>query len=171
VTACAFRFLRQPSRPKPPMPVAKSGSAAGSGVAAGEIVPETLSKVSLPPTENVPAVILLPVKPFSVAVNSRLHIWLVGSQFGSMKGKKGTAAKISDKLSLLPSLSCTSHPGVIRYPLLRRYGRKIVRETLNCNICGGNGAAYSTVSGTLTSSPPPIPFPPPPTQIPFSGTQ
>jgi len=31
-TACAFRFLRQPSRPKPPMPVANSGSVAGSGV-------------------------------------------------------------------------------------------------------------------------------------------
>jgi hypothetical protein len=30
-TACAFRFLRQPSRPKPPMPVANSGRAAGSG--------------------------------------------------------------------------------------------------------------------------------------------
>jgi hypothetical protein len=24
--ACAFRFLRQPSRPKPPMPVANSGA-------------------------------------------------------------------------------------------------------------------------------------------------
>ena len=30
--ACAFRFLRQPSRPKPPRPVAKSGSAAGGSV-------------------------------------------------------------------------------------------------------------------------------------------
>src|SRR5690349_7094501 len=34
-TACAFRFLRQPSRPNPPRPVAKSGSAAGSGVSTG----------------------------------------------------------------------------------------------------------------------------------------
>src|SRR5215469_7664021 len=34
-TACAFRFLRQPSRPKPPMPVANSGSAAGNGVVVG----------------------------------------------------------------------------------------------------------------------------------------
>ena len=33
-TAYALRFLRQPRRPKPPIPVAKSGSAAGSGVAA-----------------------------------------------------------------------------------------------------------------------------------------
>jgi hypothetical protein len=34
-TACAFRFLRQPNRPIAPRPVAKSGSAAGSGVAVG----------------------------------------------------------------------------------------------------------------------------------------
>ena len=32
--ACAFRFLRQPSRPNAPKPVAKSGSAPGSGVEA-----------------------------------------------------------------------------------------------------------------------------------------
>ena len=31
-TACAFRFLRQPSRPIAPRPVAKSGRAAGTGV-------------------------------------------------------------------------------------------------------------------------------------------
>jgi hypothetical protein len=31
-TGCAFRFLRQPSRPKPAKPVAKSGRVAGSGV-------------------------------------------------------------------------------------------------------------------------------------------
>jgi hypothetical protein len=31
-TACAFRFLRQPSRPNAPRPVAKSGRAAGMGV-------------------------------------------------------------------------------------------------------------------------------------------
>src|SRR5262249_24269484 len=43
-TASAFRFLRQPSRPKPPMPVAKSGRAAGSGVAVNVVSPilETL---------------------------------------------------------------------------------------------------------------------------------
>ena len=33
--AAFFRFLRQPSRPNAPRPVAKSGSAAGSGVASG----------------------------------------------------------------------------------------------------------------------------------------
>src|SRR6185437_11630976 len=32
IAADAFRFLRQPSRPNAPRPVAKSGSAAGSGV-------------------------------------------------------------------------------------------------------------------------------------------
>ena len=32
--AACFRFLRQPSRPNAPKPVAKSGSAAGSGVSA-----------------------------------------------------------------------------------------------------------------------------------------
>jgi hypothetical protein len=32
MTGCAFRFLRQPSRPKPPMPVANSGSAAAMGI-------------------------------------------------------------------------------------------------------------------------------------------
>jgi DNA-binding CsgD family transcriptional regulator len=31
-TACAFRFLRQSSRPRPTRPVAKNGKAAGSGV-------------------------------------------------------------------------------------------------------------------------------------------
>jgi hypothetical protein len=31
-TACAFRFLRQPSRPIAPRPVANSGRAAGTGV-------------------------------------------------------------------------------------------------------------------------------------------
>src|SRR6476659_506505 len=39
--ARAFRFLRQPSRPNAPRPVAKSGSAAGMGVCA--ISKETLS--------------------------------------------------------------------------------------------------------------------------------
>ncbi len=34
-SAAAFRFLRQPSRPIAPRPVAKSGSAAGNGVADG----------------------------------------------------------------------------------------------------------------------------------------
>jgi len=34
VATCALFFLRQPSRPKAPRPVAKSGRAAGSGVAA-----------------------------------------------------------------------------------------------------------------------------------------
>ena len=33
MAAAAFRFLRHPSRPKPARPVAKSGSAAGSGTA------------------------------------------------------------------------------------------------------------------------------------------
>ena len=33
-SAASFFFLRQPNRPNTPMPVAKSGSAAGSGVAA-----------------------------------------------------------------------------------------------------------------------------------------
>jgi hypothetical protein len=33
-TVCAFRFLRHPSRPNTPRPVAKSGRAAGSGVGA-----------------------------------------------------------------------------------------------------------------------------------------
>jgi hypothetical protein len=37
--ACAFRFLRQPSRPKPPRPVAKSGRAAGSEVVAVPVKP------------------------------------------------------------------------------------------------------------------------------------
>jgi hypothetical protein len=32
LVAAFFRFLRQPSRPKPPRPVAKSGKAAGRGV-------------------------------------------------------------------------------------------------------------------------------------------
>jgi len=31
VTACAFRFLRQPSRPTPPTPLASNSRAAGSG--------------------------------------------------------------------------------------------------------------------------------------------
>jgi len=35
--AFAFRFLRQPSRPNAPRPVAKSGSAAGIGVAVGNV--------------------------------------------------------------------------------------------------------------------------------------
>ena len=33
--SCAFRFLRQPSRPNTPRPVAKSGKAVGSGVTTG----------------------------------------------------------------------------------------------------------------------------------------
>jgi hypothetical protein len=37
-TACAFRFLRQPSRLMPPMPVAKRGKAAGSGVALDSVL-------------------------------------------------------------------------------------------------------------------------------------
>ena len=47
--ASAFRFLRQPSRPNAPRPQAKSGSAAGSGVASiGVIVP-----VNVPVPSNV----------------------------------------------------------------------------------------------------------------------
>ena len=44
-TACAFRFLRQPSKPKLPMPVARSGGVAGSGVGA---VPEEPLNVPVP---------------------------------------------------------------------------------------------------------------------------
>ena len=40
-----FRFLRQPSRPKPPRPVAKSGSAAGSGVVATGVMLKVASNV------------------------------------------------------------------------------------------------------------------------------
>ena len=36
--ACAFRFLSQPRRPIAPRPVAKSGRAAGSGVAVGTLL-------------------------------------------------------------------------------------------------------------------------------------
>jgi hypothetical protein len=44
-----FRFLRHPSRPITPRPVAKSGSAAGRGVGAGglvRIVSESVNKTS-----------------------------------------------------------------------------------------------------------------------------
>lgn len=44
----AFRFLRQPSRPKPPRPEAKRGSAAGSGVAEAVTTSATTYDVLLP---------------------------------------------------------------------------------------------------------------------------
>ncbi len=41
--ACAFRFLRQPSRPNPARPVANSGKAAGSGTVLTAVGPVTLT--------------------------------------------------------------------------------------------------------------------------------
>jgi hypothetical protein len=45
--ARAFRFLRELSRPRPPMPVAKSGSAAGSGVTTAVNTPPTWCQLNL----------------------------------------------------------------------------------------------------------------------------
>ena len=50
-TAAAFRFLRQPSRPNAPRPLAKSGSAAGTGVS---ICPSPLVEAGPFRTRNVP---------------------------------------------------------------------------------------------------------------------
>ena len=44
--ACAFRFLRQPSRPSAPRPVAKNGRAAGRGV--GTAAPCVMRKKLMP---------------------------------------------------------------------------------------------------------------------------
>ena len=44
IAAALLRFLRQPSRPIAPRPVAKSGRAAGSGVAAGLKNVETVER-------------------------------------------------------------------------------------------------------------------------------
>jgi hypothetical protein len=44
--AWAFRFLRQPSRPNAPRPVAKSGRAAGNGVASAEPVAEIVAEIA-----------------------------------------------------------------------------------------------------------------------------
>ena len=49
-TVRAFRFLRQPSRPNAPRPVAKSGRAAGRGT-----TPDVATDVSNPP-ESIPTV-------------------------------------------------------------------------------------------------------------------
>src|SRR5262249_39386808 len=64
VQDCAFRFLRHPSRPKLPRPVAKRGSAAGKGVATSGARPQKL--VSAPETfvTKVPA----PLLRFSVQI-------------------------------------------------------------------------------------------------------
>jgi hypothetical protein len=52
-TACAFRLLRQPSRPKPPRPVANSGSAAGSGVVVVAMTSVPDPKLQQPPISGV----------------------------------------------------------------------------------------------------------------------
>lgn len=48
VSAADFFFLRQPSRPNAPTPLAKNGSAAGSGVSAGKsCAPEMLRVIKV----------------------------------------------------------------------------------------------------------------------------
>src|SRR5262249_51060726 len=44
-SACAFRFLRQPNRPRPPRPVAKSGRADGRGVTTSGARPQKFDLV------------------------------------------------------------------------------------------------------------------------------
>src|SRR5690242_15519930 len=70
--AAAFFFLHQPSRPNPPRPLAKSGSAAGSGVSepietARRFTSEKLSKVSSPPEVGTS------VKKFAMLVGAPLN--------------------------------------------------------------------------------------------------
>ena len=56
-SAAAFRFLRQPSRPKAPRPLAKSGKAAGNGVVAVLMVIDWMSACA----EIVPLLFQLPI--------------------------------------------------------------------------------------------------------------
>src|SRR5215467_511980 len=72
---CDLRFMRHPSRPNPPRPVAKRGSAAGVGVIAG---PTEKSTVTVSPTlPPAPSQLMKRLLPDTKAV-----IGLQGTQSG-----------------------------------------------------------------------------------------